>query len=483
VSGTNGNDLPSRLNNSMLGCMNTILIKDGLLVESDRSWRADLLIEGEKIVRIAPVIEEFEVPVGTEIVQADGLCVFPGLIDAHTHYHLESRGTVTADSFIQGSKLAAHGGVTTVVDFADHDKRATLVESAKERIEAMAKEMAVDFALHQGVYAVSESILAQLEDLKSAGITTIKIFTTYKDAGYLIEMKGLRELFATCKRLELMVSVHCEDDELIDEIARTHTGGYAPKDHPDLRPSEAEYRAIRYVGDLAGELDMPIYIVHLSSARGLDAVHELRAAGVQVVVETTPHYLLLDRSRLEGEDGALYVMTPPLRKVFDNRMLQDALVAREIQVVATDHCAFTKEQKLASDDCRSIFPGIPGTEEMLPLVFTFAVASSRMSLSQMVRVLSTSPAKMFGLYPQKGSLQVGTDADIVLFDPEEMWTIDAGDLHSAAGYSPYEGMRVAGKVVMTYLRGRLIMGDEVYLGHPGDGKFLVAGTPAPYNRK
>jgi len=186
---------------------------------------------------------------------------------------------------------------------------------------------------------------------------------------------------------------------------------------------------------------------------------------------------------LEGEDGALYVMTPPLRKIFDNRMLQDALVAREIQVVATDHCAFTKEQKLASNDCRSIFPGIPGTEEMLPLVFTFAVASGRMSLSQMVRVLSTSPARMFGLYPQKGSLQVGTDADIVLYDPEQMWTIDAEDLHSAAGYSPYEGMRVAGKVVMTYLRGHLIMGDEVYLGQPGDGKFLEAGTPAPYTRK
>ena len=438
------------------------------------------MIEGETIARIAPVIEESEVPIGTEIVQAEGLCVLPGLIDAHTHYHLISRGTVTADSFVQGSRVAAYGGVTTVVDFADHDKNKPLVAAAKERIAAMEQEMAVDFALHQGVYGIPKDLIPQLEVLKATGITTIKIFTTYKDAGYLIEMEGLRELFAACKKLKLLVSVHCEDDGLIEETGKNHTGGFGPKDHADLRPSEAEYRAIKHVGNLAGELGMPIYIVHLSSARGMDAVRELRAAKVQVVVETTPHYLLLNRDKLEGKDGSLYVMTPPLRKLFDNRMLQDALVAREIQVVATDHCAFTKEQKLASQDCRTIFPGIPGTEEMLPAIFTFAVASGRMSLSQMVRVLSTGPARAFGLYPQKGSLHVGTDADIVLFEPEESWTISAENMHSAAGYTAFEGLRVMGKVVMTYLRGRLIMGDEVYLGIPGEGRFVAAETSSSY---
>jgi dihydropyrimidinase len=464
----------------MLLDMNTILIKDGLLVESDRSWRADLLIEGETIARIAPVIEESEVPIGTEIVHAEGLCVLPGLIDAHTHYHLVSRGTVTADSFIQGSKVAAFGGVTTVIDFADHDKTKPLVASARERITAMEQEMAVDFALHQGVYGIPTDLISQLEVLKATGITTIKIFTTYKNAGYLIEMDGLKELFTACKQLKLLVSVHCEDDTVLEEIEKKHIDGFTPKDHADLRPAEAEYRAIKHVGTLAGELEMPIYIVHLSSARGMDAVRELREARVQVVVETTPHYLLLKREKLEGKDGSLFVMTPPLRNLFDNHVLQDALVAREIQVVATDHCAFTREQKLASQDCRTIYPGVPGTEELLPMVFTFAVASGRMSLSQMVRVLSTGPARAFGLYPQKGSLHVGTDADIVLFDPDESWTITAENMHSAAGYSIYEGSRVMGKVVMTYLRGRLIMGDEVYLGKPGEGRFVAAETSSSY---
>ncbi len=340
--------------------------------------------------------------------------------------------------------------------------------------------MAIDFALHQGVYAMHDGIEDELVDLKRAGVTTVKIFTTYRDVGYLIDMERLRSLFALCKRQGIMVSVHCEDNDLIEETARNHTGTYTPADHALLRPPEAEYRAVRHVGDLAGEIGMPVYIVHLSSARGMDAVRELRAKGVDVLVETTPHYLLLENSRLRGEDGPLYVMTPPLRTSMDNRVLQDALVAREIQVVATDHCSFTRTQKLASNDCRTIFPGIPGTEELLPLVHTFAVASSRMSLSQMVGLLSTGPAKAFGIYPQKGSLTVGTDADIVLFDPEVLWTIETDSIHSAAGYTPYEGFKVAGKAVMTYLRGRLIMGDDVYLGKPGEGRFIAEGTPGPY---
>lgn len=460
--------------------MNTILIKDGLLVESDRSWRADLLIEGEKIARIASHIKLDEVPPDTTVVPADGLCVMPGLIDAHTHYHLISRGTVTADSFAEGSKLAAFGGITTVIDFADHDKTRPLVQSAQDRIAAMSAGMAIDFALHQGVYGIPKALVSELKELKEHGVTTIKIFTTYKNVGYLIEKEGLRELFSACKKLSLMVSVHCEDDELIEQTNQQHTGTYTPADHPLLRPSEAEYRAIMDIGKLAKEFDMPFYIVHLSSARGLDAVRELRSQGVSLIVETTPHYLLLDYSFLERDDGPLYIMTPPLRSVEDKLTLQDALVAKEIQVVATDHCSFTKAQKLASDDCRLTFPGIPGTEELLPLIHTFAVASSRMSLSHMVRLLSTAPAKAFGLYPQKGSLRVGSDADIVIFDPEHLWTLSAETLHSEAGYTPYEGFGVAGKAIMTYARGRLIMGDDVYLGTPGEGQFLRAGVPQVY---
>ena len=437
--------------------MSSILIKNGLVVDTEWMRHCDILISGSKIKRVAPSIDYSTLPADTTVVRADGLCVLPGLIDAHTHYHLVSRGTVTADSFVEGSRLAAFGGVTTVVDFAD-DNKVSLLDS-----------------LHQGVYKYRDDIKKELESIKRAGIGTLKIFTTYKDVGYLVDdREELKTIFKDAKELGLMVSVHCEDDKIVTEIASSWKGTYKPIDHASLRPAEAEAAAIEYVGGIAKELDMPVYIVHLSSKKGLESVRKLRMEGVQVIVETTPHYLFLTKEKLKGEDGPLYVMTPPLRSEEDNEALQEALVNGEIQVVATDHCSFTREQKLSSDDCRTIYPGIPGTEEMLPLIHTFGMTGGRLSMSQIVNLLSTGPAKIFGLYPEKGSLEVGTDADITLFDPDYSWTISKDTIHSAAGYSAFEGFNVTGKVVMTYLRGRLIMGDNIYLGLSGDGKFLRA---------
>ncbi len=453
--------------------MSFLLIKNGLIVDTEWTRHSDILVDGAKIVRIAPHIDESALPAGSNVIHADGLCVLPGLIDAHTHYHLVSRGTVTADSFEEGSKLAAFGGVTTVVDFAD-DNKISLLDSLSSRRKEMSA-MAIDYALHQGVYRYRDGIDEELEEIKAAGCGTLKIFTTYRDVGYLVEKREeLKAIFQKAHELGLMVTIHCEDDKLIEEIGKGWKGGYRPIDHAALRPSEVEAAAIRYVGSIAAEIGMSIYVVHLSSKKGLEAVRELRAAGVTVNVETTPHYLFLDKSKLEGPDGALYVMTPPLRTEEDNLALQEALLEGEIQVVATDHCSFTREQKLSSDDCRAIYPGIPGTEELLPLINTFAHTSGKLSLSQVVNLLSTRPAKLFGLYPEKGVLREGSDADIVLFAPEWSWTLSAETLHSASGYTAYEGYPVTGKVVMTYLRGRLIMGDDIYLGIKGDGKFIKA---------
>lgn len=447
------------------------LIKGGLLVDTEWMRHQDILIEGSKIKRVAPVIDQAQLPSDTAVIDASGLCVLPGIIDAHTHYHLVSRDTVTADSFEEGSRLAAFGGVTTVVDFADDDKH-SLLGSFNARRREMAP-MAIDYTLHQGVYAYRDDIAAELRSIAEAGVGTLKIFTTYRDVGYLVEKREeLKAIFSAAKDLGLLVTVHSEDDHIITEIGRNWKGGYRPIDHASLRPAEAEAEAIRYVGGIAEELDMPVYIVHLSSKAGLEAVRELRSRGVKLICETTPHYLFLDKSKLEGDKGPLYVMTPPLRTKEDNEALQEAVLNGEIQVIATDHCAFTYEQKLESNDCRTIYPGIPGTEELLPLVNTFALSSGSLSLSQVVNLLSTSPAKIFGLYPEKGSLEEGTDADIVLFDPDFSWTLSKDTIHSASGYTAYEGMSVTGKVVMTYLRGRLVMGDGIYLGLSGDGRYL-----------
>ena len=453
--------------------MASLLIKNGLVVDTEWTRHSDILVEGSRIRRIARNISVEDCPEDVHVVDATGLCVLPGIIDAHTHYHLVSRGTVTADSFLEGSKLASYGGVTTVVDFAD-DNKVSLLSSTKERLKEM-REMSIDYALHQGVYAYRDSIRAEMNQMKNAGVGAIKIFTTYKNVGYLVEKREeLKEIFSAAKELGILVCVHAEDDSIVTEISENWKGQFRPEDHPDLRPSEAEAKAIRYVGEIAGELDMPIYIVHVSSKAGIETIRDLREKGVKVIAETTPHYLFLDRSKLSGPEGPLYVMTPPLRTKEDNEALQEALVDGEIQVVATDHCSFTREQKLESSDVRTIYPGIPGTEELLPLIYNFGHVSGQLSIGQIVNLLSTGPAKAFGLYPKKGVLQEGSDADIVLFDPSEIWTISSATTHSASHYTPYEGMTVMGRVKMTYLRGRLIMGHDIYLGLEGDGQFVKA---------
>lgn len=453
--------------------MASLLIKNGLVVDTEWTRHSDILVEGSRIRRIARNISVEDCPEDVHVVDATGLCVLPGIIDAHTHYHLVSRGTVTADSFLEGSKLASYGGVTTVVDFAD-DNKVSLLSSTKDRLKEM-REMSIDYALHQGVYAYRDSIRAELNQMKNAGVGAIKIFTTYKNVGYLVEKREeLKEIFSAAKELGILVCVHAEDDSIVTAISENWKGQFRPEDHPDLRPSEAEAKAIRYVGEIAGELDMPIYIVHVSSKAGIETIRDLREKGVKVIAETTPHYLFLDRSKLSGPEGPLYVMTPPLRTKEDNEALQEALVDGEIQVVATDHCSFTREQKLESSDVRTIYPGIPGTEELLPLIYNFGHVSGQLSIGQIVNLLSTGPAKAFGLYPKKGVLQEGSDADIVLFDPSEIWTISSATTHSASHYTPYEGMTVMGRVKMTYLRGRLIMGHDIYLGLEGDGQFVKA---------
>jgi len=456
-----------------------LLIQGAVLFEADYSIKADVVVEDGKVARIDRDIDIKTLPEGTELIEAQGLCLLPGIIDAHTHYHLVSRGTVTADSFAEGSRLAAYGGVTTVIDFSDHEKGKSLAESVEARKAAYRSGAHVDFSLHQGIYRLPQDIDAELEELKASGITAVKIFTTYRNAGYLMERDVLSTVFESCARHGMLVTVHCEDDTYLNEVAYSYSGDYSVADHPVLRPAEAERRAIEMIGNLARQNDMSVYVVHLSSESGLKEARRQRAQGVKMILETTPHYLFLDNSRLTGANGSKFVMTPPLREHSDALALQDALVAGEIDVVATDHCAFTLEQKLESHDVRTVYPGIPGTEEMVSLVHTFAVASSRMSMSDLVRVLSTNPAKYFGIYPRKGTLQVGSDADFVLFDPSAVWDIDDESVHSASGYSAYSGMSTTGRVVMTYLRGRLLMGDDVYLGENVESQFIPS---KPYER-
>ena len=452
--------------------MNRILIKNGTVTDDRSSVKADVLISDARIEAIGPEIGARD---GDKVIDASGMFVLPGLIDAHTHYHLVSRGTVTCDSFPEGSRLAAFGGVTTVVDFADHNKGQDLLQSLDYRKDEMRDGMAIDYTLHQGVYGhgYDSTIGSQLEKLKAKGVKTLKIFTTYRNTGYLIENRDdLLDLFRNARRLGMLVCAHCEFNPMIEEISDNWKGDFSPASHALLRPAEAEGKAIELFGGIALEADCPLYVVHCSSESGLNAIRELRKKGLVVYAETTPHYMFLDRSKLEGPDASLYVMTPPLREKNDNKAIQDGVLGGEFQVVATDHCAFTRDQKLSSSDCRTIYPGIPGTEEMFVLLNTFREDHPQMTMQELVGLVSTTPAKLFGIYPQKGSLEVGTDADLVIFDPSPRWTLSDDNVHSASHYTPYRGFGVHGKVRTTILRGKVIMDDGRYFGVPGEGRFV-----------
>ncbi len=459
--------------------MSTIIIKNGTLVDYRTECRADLVISGGKICKIAPSVDVEEekrraTSGGVKVIDAAGCLVLPGLIDAHTHYHLVSRGTVTADSFREGSRTASFGGVTTVIDFADHNKGMNLEESAKFRLDEMARGgMAVDYTLHQGVYGhgYDASIPENLERLKELGIRTLKIFTTYRNTGYLLDdPASLRDLFRNAKRLGMLVTVHCEYNPFIEKINDNWKGTYLPKDHPDMRPAEAEAEAIRTYGEIAFEEDCPLYIVHCSSEAGLDEIRRLRGMGAEIYAETTPTYLFLERSRLEGNDGALFVMTPPLRTERDNKILRDALSRGEFNVVATDHCSFTREQKLSSCDVRTIYPGVPGTEEMFPLLYT--AFKDRMPLSNLVSLVTNEPAKLFGISGRKGSLSVGMDGDVCIYDPRGERILDDSIVHTAAKYTAFRGLKIEGKVSCTISRGRVVMERGEYFGEPGEGRFI-----------
>ena len=455
--------------------MSRILIKNGIVTDEQSSRKADILIKGEHIEAIGQSIDNSVLSEEDRLIDAQGMIVMPGAIDAHTHYHLVSRGTVTCDSFAEGSRLATFGGVTTVVDFADHNRGQGLVESLEYRLNEMHPGMAIDYTLHQGVYGhgYNSTIGKQLEELKKKGVKTLKIFTTYRNTGYLIENKDdLLDLFTNAKRLGMLVCAHCEFNPMIEEISDNWKGDFSPASHALLRPAEAEGKAIELFGSIALQAGCPLYVVHCSSECGLNAIRELRKKGLTVYAETTPTYLFLDKSYLDGPDGSLYVMTPPLREKSDNRALREALRDGEIQVLATDHCAFTREQKLSSSDCRTIYPGIPGTEEMLLLLNTLKDETEGMTMSDVVRLVSANPAKLFGIYPRKGSLEVGTDADITIFDPNERWTLEDDKMHSASHYTPYRHFGVHGKVKTTILRGSVIMENGEYYGNAGEGRFI-----------
>ncbi len=453
-----------------------LIVAGGLVVTGEGpAAPGDVAVRGETIARVAARIDA---PCRRRI-DAHGLVVMPGLVDPHVHLSLPMKGTVSSDDPESGTRAALFGGVTTIVDFTLQRPGERLAESLERRQREFAGRAHTDHAFHANVTSFpddfAQRLPRELDELVRRGATTLKAFTCYSHEGYDISPANLKTLLRAAAARGLLVLVHAEDDALVAEsTARLEaTGHTSPAHYPLSRPAEAEARAIAAVGTAAREEGAPVYFVHVSSAAGLQAaLAERRQARAPVFIETCPQYLVLEHSRFAGPDGAQYLLAPPLRTTRDREALLAALIAGDIDVVATDHCPFRRAQKdLPGTPFTRIPCGLPGIETRLALLHTLCVASGLMRLEHLVALTATQPARIHGLASRKGALRPGADADVVLLDPDAQWLVEAGALHMGTDFSPYAGSRVRGRVRSVLLRGQVVIEDGELRGGP-EGRFL-----------
>ena len=461
--------------------MQDILIKNGFIVTAEKTTHADLLLQGGKISRLGEALE----CQGARLIDATGKYVMPGGIDAHTHLNLQVGDNKVSDGFYEGSAAAAFGGTTCVVEhpsFGPGD--CTLMHQVLEYKQEGIKNSVIDFGIHGVFQHVNDQILAECATLLAEGVSSAKIYLTY--SGRLLD-KQILAVLERAKEVGLLLTFHAENHDIIDFLSNRLTAADAqdPFFHSVTRPacSEAEaiYRLISMSEALGG---VPIYVVHLSTAAGLTAIETARAKGLPVYAEVCPQHLLLTDARYHERDhqGLKYIMAPPPRKQEDTEALWQGLARGTIDVLATDHCSFNFSTKLAKgkDDFRLAPGGIPGIETRLPLLFSEGVLQQRISLHRFVEVTATAPAKLMGLFPQKGHLGPGADGDVIIFDPDLTKMIIPNVLRQNADYSPYEGKSVRGWPITTIVRGRLVVHENQLLVNKGWGQYVYR---QPANRK
>ncbi len=447
-----------------------LAIRGGMLVTAGEILQADLGVEDGRIACIGRDVR------GREEIDATGLLVLPGAIDPHVHLAMPTGVTRSADDWRSGTIAAACGGTTTVIDFVEPEPGERLASALAQR-RAEAADAVIDYGLHMTITDAREETLAQIPDIVAAGAPTFKTYTVYE--GFRLDDGQLLAVMAAVRDAQGMVLTHCEDDAIVRRCtaALLDAGETGPGAYPRSRPTPAEAAAITRVLALAEVAQAPLYVVHISTARGAAALRAARARGQRAYGETCPQYLLLTEVAYgrPGFEAAKFVCAPPLRSVVDNTALWKALARDEVQVVATDHCPFNfaGQKELGRDDFTQIPGGLPSVELRLSLVYGFGVVARRLSLPRWVEVCCTAPARLFGLYPQKGTLFPGADADIVLFDPEQRVRVTQERLHEQVDYTPYEGLHLYGGPVMTLARGRVIAHEGQFVGQVGAGRFLA----------
>ncbi|MEW5785201.1 MAG: dihydropyrimidinase [Bacillota bacterium] len=449
-----------------------LLIKNGTVVTAADSYQADILIEGERITAVEAVSRAS----ADETIDAAGKLILPGAIDVHTHFDMPFGGTVTADDFQSGTTAAAAGGTTCIVDYAIQSKGATLRQALDAWHEKAAGKCAVDYGFHVAVTDLSEAVLAELPALIEGGYPSFKVFMAYK--GVLqVDDATLLKVMQLAGAAGGLVLVHAENGDVIEVLVREalERGEAEPVYHALTRPPLAEEEAVNRFIIMAAISGAPGYIVHLSHGGALARVAAARAGGVRIYAETCPQYLFLDLERYREPDfaGAKYVMSPPLREKGNEAALWHGLQSGSLQVVASDHCSFNwrGQKELGRGDFSKIPNGAPGVETRLQLLYNGGVAAGRISVNKFVDLVSTAPAKLFGLYPRKGTIAVGGDADLVIFNPDAPFTFSHSTQHQNVDYNPYEGYSGRGVPEKVYCRGKLVMDRGRFAGEIGHGCF------------
>lgn len=448
-----------------------VLIKNGNIVTSSDVYQADILIENEKISQIGQNIDGAD----AQVIDAEGKFVLPGAVDVHTHMDLDVGISRAVDDFYDGTVAAACGGTTSIVDHMAFGPDGIPLHYQFNIYKGLAGGKAViDYGFHGVAQHVDEDILNELETMAEEGIPSVKAYMTYN--GRLNDAEILQVL-QKMKQIRGITAFHCENHEVVEFLKKKHVseGKTAPIYHAKSRPNAAEAEAVGRVlklGALAG--DAPVYVVHLSTKEGLEEIRAARRNGQKnIIAETCPQYLCMTEDRYNDPDGLKYVMSPPLRTEADSEALWGGLADGSIQIVATDHCPFNYgiEKQMGKDDFTKCPNGAPGVEERVMLLYSEGVAKNRISISKMVDILCTQPAKVYGL-TEKGAIRPGADGDIVILDPKGATKITHSTVHGAADYTCYEGMELQGKIDLVMQRGNVIVKDNQFLGSKGDGRFI-----------
>jgi dihydropyrimidinase len=460
--------------------MTEVLIKGGRIVTAVDDYVADILVKDGRIEAIARDIPASSMPVH----DATGLIVIPGGVDVHTHMEFPLGDATTCDTFETGTRSAAFGGTTTIVDFALQQKGETPKHALDRRLAVAEPKACVDYSFHIILTDITPETLAELPDLiNQDGVSSFKMFMAYPGI-LMVDDAGIFRAMRKVGSHGGMINIHAENGGVIQVLIEEALaqGNTSPKYHGLTRPrimeAEASHRAIR----LAELAELPVYLVHLSAKEALDAVVEARDRGIPAFAETCPHYLFLTIEEYDrpGFEAAKYVMTPPLREHDCQHALWRGLRFDDLQIVSTDHCPFCfnesphgieRSKQLGQGNFEKIPNGAPGVEFRLPLLYDGGVEAGRISLNRFVQLTATAPAKMFGMFPRKGAIAVGSDADLVIFNPNKPYILSASTHHSNADYSLFEGRQVKGKVEKVFLRGELIVDGDRWLGRAGAGQF------------